>query len=103
MARGVNSSDPPTRVRMRSISTVYASSWAQADLKKVLATTGANVLDEELAIGTADDAFRDDETLADPELGARLQQIVHNLMHHAVRRGLLVGPLATHGRGQPAP
>ena len=82
---------------------LFGSIWAQADLKKVLATAGAHVLDEELAIGTADDAFRDDDTLADPELGARLEQIVHNLMHHAVRRGLLVRPLATHGRGQPAP
>ena len=61
----------------------------------MLATAGAHVLDEELAIGTADDAFRDDDTLADPELSARLQQIIHNLMDHAVRRGLFVGRLTT--------
>ena len=56
---------------------LFGSIWAQADLKKVLATAGAHVLDEELAIGTADEALRDDDTLADPVLGARLQQIVH--------------------------
>ena len=98
---------PDNALRQKPVAVIGASTglfgaiWAQADLKKVLATAGAHVLDDELPIGTADDAFRDDDTLADPELSARLKQIVHNLMHDAGRRGLFLGPLATHGR-QPA-
>ncbi len=100
---------PDNALRQKPVAVIGASTglfgaiWAQADLKKVLATAGAHVLDDELPIGTADDAFHDDDTLADPELSARLKQIVHNLMHDAARRGLFLGPLATHGRQQPAP
>ena len=99
---------PDNALRHKPVAVIGASTglfgaiWAQADLRKVLAAAGAHVLDEELSIGTADDAFRDDDTLADPELSARLKQLVHKLMDHAVRRGLYVGRAATDGAGQPA-
>ncbi len=100
---------PDNALRHKPVAVIGASTglfgaiWAQADLRKVLATAGAHVLDGELAIGTADDAFRDDHTLRDPELSARLRQIVHDLMDHAVGRGLYVGRAATNGAGQPTP
>jgi chromate reductase, NAD(P)H dehydrogenase (quinone) len=100
---------PDNALRHKPVAVIGASTglfgpiWAQADLRKVLATAGAHILDEELAIGTADDALGDDDTVADPELSARLQQIVHNLMDHAVRRGLYIGRLTTNGAAQPTP
>jgi chromate reductase len=99
---------PDNPLRHKPVAVIGASTglfgaiWAQAELKKVLASAGAHVLDEELSIGTADDAFRDDDSLADPELSARLQQLVHNLMEHALRRGQFVGRLTKDGGSQPA-
>lgn len=36
---------------------MFGAVWAQAELRKVLAATGARVLDRELAVPNADEAF----------------------------------------------
>ena len=59
---------------------VFGAVWAQAELRKVLTTAGAHVLDDELPIGNAYEAFEDDRTLADRELRARLERILVNLV-----------------------
>jgi chromate reductase, NAD(P)H dehydrogenase (quinone) len=59
---------------------VFGAIWAQAELRKVLTTAGADVLDDELPIGTAEEAFAEDRTLADRELSRRLEHILRGLM-----------------------
>ena len=50
---------------------LFGAVWAQAELRKVLAALGAEVLDEEFAVGLADSAFEGDR-LADPDAAGRL-------------------------------
>jgi chromate reductase, NAD(P)H dehydrogenase (quinone) len=64
---------------------VFGAVWAQAELRKVLTRAGARVLEDDLPIGNADEAFDDKLALADRELSARLEDIVANLLTSAVR------------------
>ena len=52
---------------------LFGAVWAQAELRKVLGAIGARVVDRELPVGLADDAFTDDGRLADsgPRAGPR--------------------------------
>jgi chromate reductase, NAD(P)H dehydrogenase (quinone) len=59
---------------------LFGAVWAQADTRKVLGALSAHVLDDELPVGLADDAFELDGSLRDPELASRLEQIVENLV-----------------------
>ena len=76
---------PDNALRQKPVAVVGASTgvfgavWAQAELRKVLTATGAHVLDDELPIGNAYEAFDDDRTLADRELRTRLGHILVNL------------------------
>jgi chromate reductase, NAD(P)H dehydrogenase (quinone) len=80
---------PDNALRGRPASVVGASTglfgavWAQAELRKVLRTAGADVLDDELPIGMADGAFTPDGALADPEQAAALARVVDRLLQHA--------------------
>jgi chromate reductase len=47
---------------------LFGAVWAQAEGRKVLAAMGARVVDVELPVGQAHDAFTPDGTLADPDL-----------------------------------
>ena len=58
---------------------LFGAVWAQAELRKVLATIGAQVIDAELPVGQAHDAFAADGRLADPRLRAGLADIVRRL------------------------
>ena len=58
---------------------LFGAVWAQAEVRKILGAMGAHVLDAELPVGLADAAFGDDGRLADPDLAARLQEIVASL------------------------
>ena len=58
---------------------LFGAVWAQAELRKVLAHTGARVLDGELPVGTADEAFAEDGLLAEPDHHSRLRDIVEAL------------------------
>jgi chromate reductase len=62
---------------------LFGATWAQAETRKVLQTIGAHVLDSELAVGQAYDAFDADGRLVDPELQARLAEIVTSLVREA--------------------
>lgn len=58
---------------------VFGAVWSQAELRKVLAATGARVLDAELPVGQAATRF-DDGRLADDELREQLREIVERLV-----------------------
>jgi chromate reductase, NAD(P)H dehydrogenase (quinone) len=58
----------------------FGAVWAQAELRKVLASIGARVLEDELAVGLAASRFDEDGLLADGEPRERLQEIVASLM-----------------------
>lgn len=62
---------------------IFGAVWAQADLRKSLRHVGARVLDDELPVGGADEAFTPDGALRDPELGDRLAGIVADLTREA--------------------
>jgi chromate reductase len=59
---------------------LFGAVWAQAELRKVLRHAGAHVLDEELPVGGAAWAFTDGGDLADPELDARLGELLEALV-----------------------
>ena len=61
-------------------STGLFSTVAQAEVRKALKASGAHALDSELPVGMADSAFELDGTLADPELGARLDDVLGDLL-----------------------
>jgi chromate reductase, NAD(P)H dehydrogenase (quinone) len=58
---------------------LFGAVWAQAEVRKVLKTSGAHVLESELPVGMADMAFDAEGGLADPDLAARLQDLVSDL------------------------
>jgi chromate reductase len=58
---------------------LFGAVWAQADLRKVLNHAGADVLEEELPVGLADQAFTPAGELADPELEQRLGELIEAL------------------------
>jgi len=62
---------------------LFGAVWAQAELRKILAAAGAKVLDEELPVGHAQEAFDDEGRLAAPETAERLRQILNALVAHA--------------------
>jgi chromate reductase len=62
---------------------LFGAVWAQAELRKVLRTAGADVLDDELPIGMADSAFAPDGSLADPDQAIALTRVVERLLQRA--------------------
>jgi chromate reductase len=62
---------------------LFGAIWAQAELRKVLRTAGADVLDDELPVGMADSAFAPDGSLADPDQSIALARAVERLLHRA--------------------
>ena len=75
----------PVAVIGASVS-LYGALWAQAELRKVLAAAGARVLDAELAVATAHDAFNDGDALIDDELADGLLTVVEDLVELARQR-----------------
>ncbi len=65
---------------------LFGAVWAQADLRKILTRIGADVVDEELPVGQAHDAFTEDNSLTDPDLASTLTDIIGALLHK-VRTG----------------
>lgn len=57
----------------------FGAVWAQADLRRSLRHAGAHVLDDELPVATAHEAFAPDGSLRDPELAHRLEEVVSSL------------------------
>jgi chromate reductase len=58
---------------------VFGAVWAQADLRKVLASSGADVLDGELSVAVAEEAFAADGALQREPERIRLAAIVAQL------------------------
>jgi chromate reductase, NAD(P)H dehydrogenase (quinone) len=58
---------------------LFGAVWAQAELRKVLAATGARVLDRELPVGGAAEAFTVDERLAEEDLELALGELLGEL------------------------
>jgi chromate reductase, NAD(P)H dehydrogenase (quinone) len=70
---------------------IFGAVWSQAELRKVLASTGARVLDVELACGQAATRFEGGR-LTEEELRQPLREIVERLVEEArVSRRLRVG------------
>jgi chromate reductase len=59
---------------------LFGAVWAQAEARKVLSAIGARVVDRELPVGSADDAFTDAGRLADGDLELELAGIVAELI-----------------------
>ncbi|MEY2535909.1 MAG: hypothetical protein QOF29_3819 [bacterium] len=59
---------------------LFGAVWAQAEVRKALKASGAHVVESELPVGMADGAFTDDGDLADPDLAARLREVLHDLV-----------------------
>jgi chromate reductase, NAD(P)H dehydrogenase (quinone) len=60
---------------------LFGAVWAQAEVRKTLKASGAEVLDAELPVGMADYAFAEDDSLADPALAQRLAELLQELVH----------------------
>jgi chromate reductase len=65
---------------------MFGAVWAQAELRKALATAGARVIDRELPVPSADEAFDDDGALGDHDLTLELEGILAELLDSARRR-----------------
>jgi chromate reductase, NAD(P)H dehydrogenase (quinone) len=59
---------------------LFGAVWAQAEVRKVMKTAGAHVIESEVPVGLADNAFDADGQLADPDLSARLHDLVLDLV-----------------------
>jgi chromate reductase len=59
---------------------LFGAVWAQAEVRKALKASGAHALEAELPVGMADFAFDPDDTLADPDLAARLGDVLGDLL-----------------------
>ena len=77
---------PDNALRDKPVAVVGASTglfgavWAQAELRKVLRAIGAHVVEGELPVGRAHDAFAADGGLGDPNLRAALVTLVERLV-----------------------
>ena len=62
---------------------LFGAVWAQAETRKVLKAIGADVVERELPIGMAHDAFGEDGRLADPDQQGELAAVVADLVEAA--------------------
>jgi chromate reductase, NAD(P)H dehydrogenase (quinone) len=66
---------------------MFGAVWSQAEARKALAASGARVIEQDLPIGHADEAFTDDGRLADVELRERYVEILDELVSLAEQLG----------------
>jgi chromate reductase len=64
----------------------FGAVWSQAELRKVLSSTGARVLENEVAVGHAQTRFDDDGRLADAELREQLGEVLEALAAEVAAR-----------------
>ncbi len=85
---------PDNALRNKPVAVIGASTgmfgavWAQADVRKVLGAIGARVVDVELPVAGAEEAFAGNR-LADEELHERLAQILTELVEAVEDRYLI--------------
>ena len=70
---------------------MFGAVWAQADLRKILSASGAKVVDQELPVGHADQAFDASGQLAAPESAQKLREILETLVAQAEQLQLATG------------
>src|SRR5947207_1601097 len=63
---------------------MFGAVWAQAELRKVLAATGARVAEAEVAVGHAQTRFDEDGRLVDHDIREQLQEVVDLLVHEVL-------------------
>jgi chromate reductase, NAD(P)H dehydrogenase (quinone) len=68
----------------------FGAVWAQAELRKVLARTGARVVEAEAAVGHAHQRFDEEGTLLDPYLTDDLRTVVTALVDTARERAAVL-------------
>ena len=66
---------------------MFGAVWAQAEIRKALAASGARVIEKDLPVGHADEAFTDDGRLADAELRERFVEMLDELIALAEQVG----------------
>jgi len=66
----------------------FGAVWAQAELRKVLATAGARVVEGDVAVGHAHERFDQDGRLLDESLREQLQLVVQELAAEVAPRVL---------------
>ena len=59
---------------------MYGAVWAQAELRKILGTAGARVVDAEVAVGRAAERFDENDRLIDEEIRDELSEAVGALV-----------------------
>jgi chromate reductase len=59
---------------------MFGAVWSQAEARKVLGASGARVIDMDLPVGHADDAFTEDGRLSEQELRDRYAEILDELV-----------------------
>jgi chromate reductase len=64
----------------------FGAVWAQAELRKVLATAGARVVEGDVAVGHAHERFDANGVLNDDNLREQLQEVVEALVDEATVR-----------------
>ena len=62
---------------------MFGAVWSQAEVRKVLGATGARVIDEELPVAHAHEAFTEEGRLREPELRERYAEILAELVSEA--------------------
>src|SRR5919199_2788957 len=65
---------------------MYGAVWAQAELRKALATAGARVADAEVAVGRAQTRFDDEGHLTDDEVRDALREALAAVLAEAAPR-----------------
>jgi chromate reductase, NAD(P)H dehydrogenase (quinone) len=65
---------------------MFGAVWAQAELRKVLGASGARVVDRELPVVSADEAFEENGALKDRDLSLELEGVLAELLGAAERR-----------------
>ncbi len=65
---------------------MFGAVWSQAELRKVLAAAGARVVDRELPVATAAEAFEQSGDLKDADLSLELRGILAELAQNAELR-----------------
>ena len=99
---------PHNALRGKPVAVVGASTglfgavWAQAETRKVLKAIGAEVVERELPVGSADTAFGEDGALVDPDVRAELASIVEELVESAPAQSTY-STIASRSAGRVAP
>jgi len=64
----------------------FGALWAQADLRRILQTIGAEVAGRELPVPRAQEAFTEEGRVRDPDLARALCSTIHDLVSQAAQR-----------------